>query len=131
MSAQQQSYIKIKNKNDFDILDKYDGRPIKIPAKGSVDVPFHVAAHILGITGLGDLESRSFVNYICQRWGWNTPEYEKDNKHLVLSGNITADIVTYTMVSSDDEDKGLPKSNKNKGKKDAAPDQEEEPENEE
>jgi hypothetical protein len=63
--------IKVTNRNDFTIRDRYDGVPYTFKPNDQVTVTQAVANHFFGWPG--DLEQRTL--YMAKRRGWSTKEH--------------------------------------------------------
>ncbi|MDE2098052.1 MAG: hypothetical protein KGL39_12435 [Patescibacteria group bacterium] len=83
-TGEQVSQVKIINKNDFTLIDHFDGVKFTFPPKKPVRVPVQVAAHIFGFRAWpkvpsddpDDPESQvaQAIKYCAMRHGWNAPK---------------------------------------------------------
>ncbi len=76
--------IRVVNRNDFTIRDRYDGVPYVFEPGKAVDLPPEVAEHILGYPG----EAEDMWRHMSKRWGWNLPHHfqiSPESKGLTLS----------------------------------------------
>lgn len=107
-------YVKVTNHNDFPIDDHFDGVHYIFEPNKSVKLPFDAACHIFGIEHPDQVSSNKdeLLNFVCRRWGWNTPDILKDKQHLERFKKIKLALVSYKMVEDDDkeDDQGLPAS---------------------
>ena len=55
--------LRVTNKNDFDLIDRYDGQDYAFPANKTVRCPEAVAMHVFG---LGDPDKKPYLT----RQGW-------------------------------------------------------------
>jgi hypothetical protein len=69
--ADQLQRVRVVNRNDFAIKDRFDGVPYVFKPNEEVDLPLDVANHILGWPG--DEEDR--WRHMAKRWGWNLPDH--------------------------------------------------------
>jgi hypothetical protein len=73
-------HCKVKNNNDFDIKDRFDGVPVIIRAGHSVTLDPDAAAHVFGARAGATMESM-FLHF-TRRAGWNTPAWVGDGTRL-------------------------------------------------
>jgi len=89
--------LRVINRNDFTIRDRYDGVPYEFRPDEYVDMPLDAAAHILGYPG--EAEHRAL--HMAKRWGWNRPEHVQINpdtrkmKFQELAENIEVSVETF------------------------------------
>lgn len=96
--------VKVVNRNDFPICDRFDGVPYTFEQNHPVSVPIDAANHIFGWFPGVDPE---IVKRHCQkRFGWNTPEMVKENQHNRFFGNIQITPILYRMVAVEVDDEG-------------------------
>lgn len=94
-----QYYVKVTNKNDIDIDDRFEGKRYVFPAGKSVSIPYEVACHIFEIEHPEELKDKDrLLKTLCRRWGWNTPHMIKEKENLKMFANIQVVLVTYKVV---------------------------------
>lgn len=67
--------LAVLNGNDFDIPDRFDGVPFKMPAGKEVIIPLDAAVHFFGFRWREDqqgFELKANREHVCRRYGWNT-----------------------------------------------------------
>ena len=89
--------LRVINRNDFVITDRYDGVPFTFPPNEPVDLSLEAAGHILGYPAERDLMNM----HMAKRWGWNRPEHvildpeTRKMKFQLLAERIELSIETY------------------------------------
>ena len=89
--------LRVINRNDFAIRDRYDGVPYIFTPDEYVDLPLDAAQHILGYPADRDVMEL----HMAKRWGWNRPEHvvidpiTKRTKFQELAGNIHITVETF------------------------------------
>lgn len=63
--------LRVINRNDFTIRDRYDGVPYVFEPNVSVDLSLEAARHIIGYPAERDVMNL----HMAKRWGWNRPEH--------------------------------------------------------
>lgn len=95
--------VKIVNRNDFEIADRFDGVPYVFAPNHPVSVPIDAANHIFGyFPGV----EKEIVRRHCQkRFGWNTPSMVQEGQHNRFFDAIEITPIMYRMVAVEvDED---------------------------
>lgn len=99
--------IKVLNKNDFEIVDYFDGIAYRFAPNVAVNVPPEAARHIFGVDFLGDVavcaspELRSQVfNFLQKRWGWNSVKADKVEEAKKLFENLVFTPVVFKLVET-------------------------------
>lgn len=105
--------IKVLNKNDFEIVDYFDGIAYKFEPNVALNVPPEASRHIFGTDFPGDVaecEAKEFraqiFNFLQKRWGWNSSKPEKVEDAKTLFANLTFTPVVFKLVettASDEE----------------------------
>lgn len=103
-------HIKVTNKNEFPIEDRFDGIPYVIPAMGHCNIPYEAACHIFGVAFRAeqghnlpaDFRERMF-RYVQRRWGWNRKEVLEQSKEWFAK--IETRLIALRLVEADDEEK--------------------------
>lgn len=89
--------LRVTNRNDFPIRDRYDGVPYVFAPNESVDLPLDAAGHILGYPAERDVMNL----HMAKRWGWNRPEHvvidpqTRKMKFQELADNIHINVETF------------------------------------
>src|SRR6185312_5561378 len=108
MTEASQVHVKVSNGNDFDIGDRFDGIPYTFKARTTVPIPLEAAIHFFGFQVDPESQQLSFVPdsaHVCRRWGWNTPEFLKNDRGRKMAERITVTPVTYELREKpEDED---------------------------
>lgn len=118
MSDQITVNLKVTNKNEFTISDRFDGVPFEFEPNKPLVIPGDAALHMLGWQP--DCDMRMVELHVQRRWGWNTAEMVKDGTARKYFLNIELRPVTYRMVEVQEEGddiNDLPADAKNKGNK--------------
>ena|SRR5579862_8037536 len=100
--------VKVTNKNDFDIEDRFDGIPYRMPAKKAVNIPYEAACHIFGVDFLPDdsaaIDLDAIYRHLQRRWGWNLPR-DKDapasKDPRAIFDNMEFKVVALSLVEKD------------------------------
>lgn len=109
--------VKVSNKNDFDLEDRYDGVPYVIPARGALSIPYDAACHIFGFdfNPQGGIDREAIFRHLSKRWGWNR-SYLKDkttSAHKIRNqarddfDKIGFEVISMTMVEKTVSSDGL------------------------
>jgi len=101
--------VRVTNKNEFVIRDRFDGVPFTFEPGKSVTIPPDAANHIFGWRHHGDDEApehatNDMLVYCQKRHGWNTPDIIKSGNHLKWFKAIEFKPVRFRMVEMSDED---------------------------
>jgi hypothetical protein len=89
--------LRVINRNEFIIRDRYDGVPYNFVPDEYVDLPLDAAQHILGYPAERDVMNL----HMAKRWGWNRPEHvvidphTKKMKFQELADNIRITVETF------------------------------------
>jgi hypothetical protein len=89
--------LRVINKNDFVIRDRYDGVPYTFTPDEYVDLPLEAARHIIGYPAERDVMNL----HMAKRWGWNRPEHvvvdpkTRKMKFQELADNIHVNVETF------------------------------------
>jgi hypothetical protein len=116
--------VKVVNRNDFPISDRFDGVPYTFPENVPISLPIDAANHIFGWFPSVDLSN--VERHVKKRMGWNTPEMVADGRADSFYKKIEITPILYRMVPVEvDEDgeplgKRAPKVNKTMAAVDAA-----------
>lgn len=94
--------LKVTNNNDFKISDMFDGVPFDFEAGKSLVIPPEAAVHIFAWSPGADLNA--VERHVQKRWGWNTPELQKDGLAGQYFRKIELKPVTYRMVEVREDD---------------------------
>lgn len=80
--AEQIQRVRVVNRNDFTINDRFDGVPVVFEPNKTVDLPLEVAEHIFHYPG----DTEDMYRHMARRWGWNLPANPQTNfpGHLAL-----------------------------------------------
>lgn len=94
--------VKIVNRNDFPISDRFDGVPYVFETNHPVSVPIDAANHIFGwFPGV----EKEVVRRHCQkRFGWNTPSMVQEGQHNRFFDAIEITAILYRMVAVEVDD---------------------------
>jgi hypothetical protein len=103
-------HIKVTNKNDFPIEDRFDGIPYLIPAMGDCKIPYEAACHIFGVRFKAepghnlpaDFREQMF-RHVQRRWGWNRKEVIEKSREWF--GRIETKLITLRLVEADPAEK--------------------------
>lgn len=98
--------VRVVNKNDFEIVDRFDGVPFTFEPNKPVTIPPDAANHIFGWAH-GATEDEMLV-YCQKRHGWNTPQAIKAGDHLKFFHNIEMKPVRFRMVEVAEDEDSLP-----------------------
>lgn len=101
--------VKVTNKNDFVMRDRFDGSPYLFESNQPLSIPPQAAAHFFGWPG----EPELMKMHTCKRFGWNRPEHIGADKTKPTSepladlywSNIVIETVTFSVVADDDPTK--------------------------
>jgi hypothetical protein len=87
--------IKVTNKNDYEIVDYFDGIPYVFATDKPVNVPIEAMRHIFGMEYPADedvLKSHSFreeaFHAVSKRWGWNAHDLKTTAENRKKFNNI-------------------------------------------
>jgi hypothetical protein len=97
--------VKVLNKNDFVMRDRFDGSPYTFQSNVPEAIPPQAAAHFFGWPG----EPELMKAHTCRRFGWNRPEHIGADKtkpagELLADlywSNIVIETVTFSVVADD------------------------------
>jgi hypothetical protein len=89
-------HLRVRNDNDFDIEDRFDGVPYTFAAGKAVTLEPEAAAHILGWQP--GVEPKAMFNHVCKRWGWNTPSYMQSGDNKKFFEKLTFTPVTFKTI---------------------------------
>jgi hypothetical protein len=96
--------LKLTNKNDFVIEDRFDGVPYTFHPNTPVSIPADAALHMLGWFPGVDL--KIVANHVAKRWGWNTPDLVKSKEASKFFDNLDFKAISYKLVEVVQTDKG-------------------------
>jgi len=112
-TGEQISQVKIINKNDFTIIDHFDGVKFTFPPKKPVRVPAQVASHVFGFRPWPEIASddlddpkslkAQMIKYCAMRHGWNAPK--PPEYAAKCFNNIDMTVVRLHVVEEIDEGK--------------------------
>lgn len=88
--------VKVINRNDFPITDRFDGVPYVFPPNTPVSIPIDAAHHIFGWHQGVDM--MLVQRHVQKRLGWNTPDMEKDGRASRFFENLEIAPILYRMV---------------------------------
>jgi len=88
--------LKVTNKNDFTIHDRFDGVPYDFEPGKPLVIPADAAQHILG--WLPGIETEAVRKYVEKRWGWNTPEMQANGNAKKFFANLEFAPVRYRLI---------------------------------
>lgn len=71
--------IRVVNRNDFAIHDRFDGVPVVFEPNKQVDLSPEVAEHIFRYPG----DTEDMYRHMARRWGWNLPKHIAEDEHGV------------------------------------------------
>ena len=71
-------HVRVTNKNTFTLKDRFDGVPYTFEPHIAISIPADAAAHIFG--WYDGVEPEVMRRFCKKRFGWNTPEMEKEGK---------------------------------------------------
>lgn len=118
--------IKVTNKNDFEIIDYFDGIAFNFQPNKPINVPYEAACHIFGVDFPADAEmcqTSEFRNKVFhslqKRWGWNSVDEKKVEKSKKLFSNLFFVPIVFTLVESTakaEDEIPEPRAPKSKGK---------------
>jgi hypothetical protein len=97
--------VKVTNKNDFVMRDRFDGSPYTFVPHRPESIPPQAAAHFFGWPG----DPEVMKAYTTKRFGWNRPEHIGADKTKPTSeqladtywANIVIEVVTFSVVPDD------------------------------
>jgi hypothetical protein len=97
--------VKVTNKNDFVMRDRFDGSPYTFLPNQPESIPPQAAAHFFGWPG----EPELMKAHTCRRFGWNRPEHigadkTKPESQMLADtywSNIVIEVVTFSVVPDD------------------------------
>lgn len=75
--------IRVVNRNDFTISDRFDGVPVVFEPNKVVDLAPEVAEHIFAYPG----DTEVMYRHMAKRWGWNLPA----NPQTGFFGHLSVD----------------------------------------
>jgi hypothetical protein len=78
-AAEQIQRIRVVNRNDFTISDRFDGVPVVFEPNKPVELPPEVAEHIFRYPG----DTEDTYRHMARRWGWNLPKHIAEDEHGV------------------------------------------------
>lgn len=116
--------IKIFNKNDFDIIDYFDGIAYKFSKGAPTVMPEDAAHHIFGVDFGTDAEhcntpefrAKVFL-HLQKRWGWNSVDPQKVADANKLFENMMFVPVEFKLVEKTAKDRDeLPPAREPKGR---------------
>ena len=88
--------VKVVNRNDFPISDRFDSVPYVFETNRPQSVPIDAANHIFGwFPGVDPAVVRKHVQ---KRFGWNTPSMEMDGRAARFYDNLEITPIVYRMV---------------------------------
>jgi hypothetical protein len=96
--------VKIVNRNDFVITDRFDGVPYVFEPNRPVSVPIDAANHIFGWYPGAD--PALVKRHVQKRFGWNTPAMESSGQNNRFFGNIEITPILYRMVPVEVDESG-------------------------
>lgn len=112
-TGEQVAQVKVVNKNDFTLIDHYDGVKFVFPPKKPVRLPPQVAAHIFGFRTWPkiasddpedpDSQAAQAIKYCAIRHGWNAPKPPEYAAHCF--NNIDIQVVKLHVVEEVEEGK--------------------------
>lgn len=100
------SGVRITNRNDFNIVDRFDGVPFTFESNKAETVPPDAANHIFGWAF--EATPDEMLLYCQKRHGWNTPEVIKSGNHLKWFKALEFKPVRFRMVEVVDDEDELP-----------------------
>jgi hypothetical protein len=108
--------VKVVNRNDFPILDRFDNVPYVFSPNMPVSIPIDAAHHIFGWDD--QISKEALLTHIQKRMGWNTPEMVKNGQHTKFSSSIEITPIIYKMVPVEVDEHGneLPQPTKSAAK---------------
>lgn len=96
--------VKIVNRNDFPISDRFDGVPYVFESNHPVSVPIDAANHIFG--WFPGVDPEIVKRHVQKRFGWNTPAMVAEGQHNRFFGAIEITPILYRMVAVELDDEG-------------------------
>jgi hypothetical protein len=94
MSEHRFTNLKVLNKNDFVISDRFDGVPYEFKPGEALTIPGDAAHHMLG--WLPGIPPEAVFLHVQKRWGWNTPDLAPKSREFFA--NLDLKPVTFKMV---------------------------------
>ena len=88
--------VKIVNRNDFPISDRFDGVPYVFEQNRAVAIPIDAANHIFG--WYPEVDMAIVKRHVQKRMGWNTPDMDKDGRAERFWQNLDITPILYRMV---------------------------------
>lgn len=85
--------VKVTNKNDFILCDRFDGMPYTFAPNEALSIPPAAANHFFGWPG----EPELMKLHTCRRFGWNRPEHIGADK-TKPAGDKLADLYWSNLV---------------------------------
>ena len=103
--------VKVLNRNDFPIVDRFDGIIYTFLPNKALSIPVDAANHIFG---WHDQVARSDLNrHVQKRMGWNTPDMVKTSQHERFANAIDITPIIYRMVPVEVDPDAPPKPRPN------------------
>lgn len=104
LDAPQIMNVKVINRNDFTITDRFDGVPYVFEQNRPLSVPIDAANHIFGWhPGVDPAVVRRHVQ---KRMGWNTPAMETSGQHNRFFEALEITPIMYRMVPIEVDENG-------------------------
>lgn len=99
-------YVRVTNRNPFELVDHYDNRPYRFPAGQPMTIPLDAAAHIFGFTATATEEATRL--HCIKRFGFNRPEVLAVQGHDLFWENLEIAPVVMRMIEVEEgTDEGL------------------------
>jgi hypothetical protein len=100
--------VKIVNRNDFNISDRFDGVPYVFESNRPISLPIDAANHIFGwFPGADPVAVR---RHMQKRFGWNTPDMVREGQNERFVDAIEITPILYRMVPVEIDEEGEPVS---------------------
>ncbi len=98
--------VKVVNRNDFVIADRFDGVPYVFHTNQPLSVPIDAANHIFG--WYPGVDPAIVRRHVQKRMGWNTPDMEKSGQNNRFFDAIEIVPIMYRMVPIEVDEEGEP-----------------------
>lgn len=106
MTAQPTISLRVTNRNDFILSDRYNGVPYVFEPKKPLKIPFEAAQHIFGWQP--DAPPIEVEKHTCRRQGWNTPAHMTSGTGRRYFKNLVFETVQHRLVEVVDGEEEIP-----------------------
>jgi hypothetical protein len=108
MDEPQVMHVKVINRNDFVITDRFDGVPYTFHKDSHLAIPADAAHHIFGWHP--EVDPAEMKRHTQKRFGWNTPAMDADGRADRFYSLLEIKPILYRMVPVEVDTEGMPAS---------------------